>query len=137
MTIEIPSHVSERLATETIIWLTTSKADGMPLPNPVWFLWQGGEFLVLTIPGSVKLKNMSRNPLLALHLNSNSVDGSDVAVFHVQADVNCAPVSKAELDIYEAKYANEMATLGFTREMLETGYKMVRMKLIKFRTVVY
>jgi PPOX class probable F420-dependent enzyme len=137
MATEIPAHVGDRLATETIIWLTSSKADGMPLPNPVWFLWHGGEFLVLTIPGSVKLKNMSRNPLVSLNLNSTAVDGSDVAVFQVQADVNSAPVTKAELDIYEKKYAKEMVVLGFTREMLETGYQMVRMKLIKYRTVVY
>ena len=84
MTAEVPTHVNERLTTETVIWLTTSKADGMPLPNPVWFLWRGGEFLVLTIPGSVKLKNMSLNPLASLNLNSTSVDGSDVAVFHVE-----------------------------------------------------
>ena len=103
MTAEVPTHVNERLTTETVIWLTTSKADGMPLPNPVWFLWRGGEFLVLTIPGSVKLKNMSLNPLASLNLNSTSVDGSDVAVFHVEANVNGAPITKAELDAYEAK----------------------------------
>ena len=137
MSNEVPAQVKDRLATETIIWLTTAKADGMPLPNPVWFLWHGGEFLVLTIPGSVKLKNMSRNPLVSLNLNSTAVDGCDVAVFHVQANMNSAPITSAELDSYEKKYAKEMVVLGFTREMLETGYQPVRMKVIKYRTVVY
>jgi hypothetical protein len=51
MAIEIPSQVTERLAKEQIIWLTTT-ADGTPLPNPVWFLWDGKQFLVFTEPGS-------------------------------------------------------------------------------------
>jgi predicted pyridoxine 5'-phosphate oxidase superfamily flavin-nucleotide-binding protein len=46
--IEIPPQIAERLAKEQIIWLTTSKADGTPLPNPVWFLWNAEQFLVFT-----------------------------------------------------------------------------------------
>ena len=66
MAIEIPSHVADRLVTEQNIWLTTTRADGMPLPNTVWFLWRNGEFLVFTTPGSVKMKNLQRNPLVSL-----------------------------------------------------------------------
>ena len=33
MAIEIPSHVNERLATQQIIWLRTTKTDRTPLPN--------------------------------------------------------------------------------------------------------
>jgi len=133
MTVEIPSHVSERLATEQVIWLTTTKLDGTPLPNPVWFLWDGNQFLVFTEPDSVKMKNMTRNPHVALHLNSD-FDGGDVAIFQAEADVNGLPVSESELIGYVSKYEDGMQSMGITAEDLKSSYFLVRLTPIKFRT---
>src|SRR5882724_4677941 len=55
MTIEVlpdPSttfgkRVRDRLAKETVIWLTTVGADGTPQPNPVWFLWEGEDTILV------------------------------------------------------------------------------------------
>jgi len=135
MGIEIPSQVTERLAKEQVIWLTTTKADGTPLPNPVWFIWDGRQFLVFTEPGSVKMKNMVRSPHVALNLNSNA-DGGDVAIFQAEADLTRTTPSEAEFSAYVSKYEEGMREMGLTREILATGYHVVRLTPIKYRTVV-
>ena len=40
-------RVRGELETEQIVWLTTVRSDGTPRPSPVWFLWTGGDVLVL------------------------------------------------------------------------------------------
>ncbi|MGH9332508.1 MAG: pyridoxamine 5'-phosphate oxidase family protein, partial [Vicinamibacteria bacterium] len=87
MAIDITPRVAERLAKEQVIWLTTTKADGTPLPNPVWFFWDGRQFLIFTEPDSVKMGNMTRNPRVALNLNTD-FDGDEVAIFQAVAEVN-------------------------------------------------
>ena len=135
MSIDIPADVLQRLGTEQNIWLTTTRKDGLPLPNTVWFLWHKGEFLVWTIPDSVKMKNMRRNPLVALHFNTSSLDGSDIAIFHATADVNCAQQSIEEFEAYLAKYKDGLAYLGITKELLQDSYCVVRLIPTRFRTV--
>lgn len=134
MAIEIPGRVAERLVGEQVIWLTTTKADGTPLPNPVWFLWHGGQFLVFTEADSVKMKNMARSPRVSLNLNSDS-EGGDVAIFQAQAEVNGAPASEPEFAAYLSKYEVGMRRMGITPEALTTGYRLIRLAPIKFRTV--
>ena len=136
MSTDISQRVGIRLEGEQTIWLTTTRGDGMPLPNPVWFLWKPNEFLVLTMPESVKWKNMRRNPLVAFHFDSTSVDGSDVDIFHARAKLDGTPMSDAEFDAYLKKYAQGLQTLGLTADILKTSYKPVRFDLIKYRTVV-
>ena len=130
---EVPAQVAERLAKEQIIWLTTAKADGTPLPNPVWFLWNGGQFLVFTEAESVKMKNMSRNARVALNLNSDP-DGGDVAIFQAEAETNPAPINEEELNSYVSKYSEGMQRIGLTTEVLIANYHLIRLTPTKFRT---
>lgn len=132
MALEIPKQVAERLKAEQIIWLTTTKADGTPLPNPVWFHWNGEQFLVFTEDTSVKWKNIVKNSKVALNLNS-SQDGGEVAIFQAEAKLNGAPPSNDELDSYVLKYKEGMANLGLTRDSMKT-YALVRITPTKFRT---
>jgi PPOX class probable F420-dependent enzyme len=133
MGIEIPLQVTERLAKEQVIWLTTTKADGTPLPNPVWFLWDGGQFLIFTEPGSVKMKNMVRSPYVALNLNSDA-DGGDVAIFQAEADLTRTTASEAEFSAYVAKYEEGMRKIGLTQEVLVSGNHVVRLTPVRYRT---
>ena len=134
MSIEIPPDVAARLAREQIIWLTTTRTDGTPLPNPVWFLWSSGQFLIFTEPGSVKMRNMTRNPRVALNLNAD-FDGGDVAIFQAMAERNGPQVSEAEQRAYLAKYETGIQSIGLTPEKLLDLYRPVKIKPIKFRTV--
>ena len=40
-------RVRERLRVEQVIWLTTTQADGTPQPNPVWFVWEDPDTLIV------------------------------------------------------------------------------------------
>lgn len=134
MAIEIPGQVAKRLGAEQIIWLTTTKADGTPLPNPVWFFWTGEEFLVFTESKSVKWKNMASNTKVALNMNSDP-DGGDVAIFQAEASLNGPPPSKDELNSYAGKYREAMASIGLTMDTLKS-YSLVRITPTKYRTAL-
>ncbi len=134
MSAEIKPEVAERLASEQIIWLTTVKADGTPLPNPVWFFWDSLRFLIFTEPGSVKMRNMTRNPRVSLNLNSD-FDGDQVAIFQALAEVNGAPLTDAERTAYLSKYEEGIESIGMTPETLVSAYRPVRLAPVKFRTV--
>ena len=74
------ARIATRLSDERIIWLVTTSADGMPQPNPVWFLWEGDSFLIYSLPDAARIANIRRNSHVALHFNSDS-DGNDIIVF--------------------------------------------------------
>src|SRR5690606_41663342 len=68
---EFGQRVERRLREERIIWLTTVRRDGQPVPVPVWFLWDGGsELLMYSRPNTPKLRNIARNPRGRLTSNS-------------------------------------------------------------------
>ncbi len=46
--------------------LVTLRASGTPHVAPVWFLWDEGRALVMADAGAVKVRNISRNPAVAL-----------------------------------------------------------------------
>jgi len=46
--------------------LATVRADGSPHVAPIWFRFEGGEFLILTERGSQKHKNVERDPRVLL-----------------------------------------------------------------------
>ena len=56
------AHVEQRLREEPTIWFTTVRADGRPHTVPVWFLWDGETFLIFSKPGTLKIRNVQRNP---------------------------------------------------------------------------
>ncbi len=76
---KVPPEVEKRLREEQVIWLTTVRTDGMPLPTPVSFLWDGETVLIYTTPNSLKLHNIAGNPHAALNLNCDEW-GRDVVV---------------------------------------------------------
>jgi len=48
--------------------LATIMPDGSPQVTPVWFFYADGKFVVNTVRGHVKDRNMKRNPLVALSI---------------------------------------------------------------------
>jgi PPOX class probable F420-dependent enzyme len=133
LAMEIPLQVADRLEKEQVIWLTTTKADGTPLPNLVWFYWTGAQFLVFTESKSVKWKNMAGNPKVSLNLNSDP-DGGDVAIFQAEAGLTGPPPSKEEVESYAMKYREGMLNVGLTTESLKADYSLVRITPMKYRT---
>ena len=83
-------------------WIATTRRDGRPHAMPVWGLWLDGAVMFSTGRGSVKHRNIERNPEIVVHLES----GDDAVIVEGRVKV----VSDAALlgrfvELYEQKYA--------------------------------
>lgn len=121
MTIEINEKVGQRLRDEQIIWLTTVRADGTPLPTPVWFLWDGASFLIVTQANSLKLRNIAQNSKVALNFHTDPYGGS-VVVFAGEAYVEANPVPADQMQAYLTKYAEGIKLIGMTPESMMQSF---------------
>ncbi len=111
---KIPPEVEKRLREEQVIWLTTVRADGTPLPTPVGFLWDGETVLMYTTPDSLKLRNIAGNPHAALNLNSAAWGGEVVVLIgRICEDRSTPPVIRnmAWLEKYQTAISNFHMTL--------------------------
>jgi len=127
------SRVADRLRDEQLVWLTTTAADGTPQPNPVWFLWDGEKVLIFSQPNQAKLRNIQRNPRIALNFNSND-QGGGIAVITGTAEIDPGGPTDAERTGYQAKYAEGIKSIGLTPEsMLQTYSVLIRVNPEKLR----
>jgi PPOX class probable F420-dependent enzyme len=79
-------RVRRRLTDDTAIWLTTVGRDGTPQPNPVGFLWEGGDsLLIYSQTEARRLANIRRQPLVSLNFDSNG--GDDIVVLTGTAEI--------------------------------------------------
>ncbi len=97
-------RVRRRLTDEMTIWLTTVGRDGTPQPNPVGFLWDGGDsLLTYTQTGARRLANIRRQPLVSLNFDSNG--GDDIVVLtgtaEILDDYPAVPDNPAWLEKYD------------------------------------
>jgi PPOX class probable F420-dependent enzyme len=115
--------VTKRLAQDAIIWLTTVSPSGTAQPNPVWFQWAAGEFLIFTQPGTPKLRNIAANARVSLNFNTTAT-GGDVVVLTGTARVDTDSASTAELDAFVEKYTEGLVDIGMTREQFFADYSV-------------
>ena len=108
---EFGARVARRLREERVIWLVTVRADGTPQPTPVWFLWDNETFLIYSRPKQQKLKNIARNPRVALHFDGDG-QGGDIVVFSVEARIQQHPPSAQAAPAYIEKYQKGLQRLG-------------------------
>ncbi len=116
---EIPQLLLDRLQNEQIIWLTTLREDGMPLPTPVWFHWDGETVLISTQHQALKSRNIRRHPKVALNFNTDAGGGSVAVIQGEAVVVDQAEVSEARLAAYLDKYREGMKYMNMT----EDGFK--------------
>jgi PPOX class probable F420-dependent enzyme len=114
-TTEAGGRAERRLREEAV------RADGQPQSVPVWFLWDGGSFLIYSQPNRQKLRNIERNPRVGLHLNSNARGGDVTRVEGVAGIVEDAPPA-TEVPEYVAKYRESIARIGFDEEGFARAY---------------
>lgn len=130
---EFGLRVARRLREERIIWIVTLRADLTPQPSPVWFYWDGDSLLIYSQPGKEKLRNILRNPRVALHFDGDG-RGGDIVVFTGDAhlDKDAPPADKVEE--YRNKYADGFARINTTAEGFAGKYSVaIRIKLSKLR----
>ncbi len=88
----------ERLEAARNYWIGTTREDGAPHAAPVWGLWFEDAVLFGTAQGSVKGRNLARDPRVTVHLES----GDEVVIVEGQAEP--VGVDERVADAYEAKY---------------------------------
>ena len=123
----------QRLRQEPVIWLTTVRADGQPQSSPVWFYWNGGDLLVLSQPGAGKVRNVTAQPLVALHLADD--EGSDVVTIEARAELG-TDLTDADAESYLDKYATRIESIGLTPESMRASYSVV-LRLHPTRVRIY
>ena len=111
-TSEAGVRAEERPRSEKIAWLATVRPDGQPQSVPVWFLWDGKDFLVYSRPGARKLRNIEANPEINLNLNSNA-GGGDVVRAECVAEVLADAPPAVEVGPHLEKYREGIARIGF------------------------
>ncbi|WP_330233080.1 TIGR03667 family PPOX class F420-dependent oxidoreductase [Nocardia sp. NBC_00508] len=121
---EFGARVAERLHRESVLWLTTVGPTGTPQPNPVWFQWRDGEFLIFSKPGQPKVRNILGNPRVALNLNS-TVTGGDVVVLTGTARVDEQRPDAAEMAAFTTKYTDGLHSIDMTDEQFYAEYSVV------------
>lgn len=123
-TTEFGARVQRRLREEQIVWLTTVRGDGLPQPSPVWFLWHGETALIYSRPATPKLRNIARNPQVALHFDGNG-QGGDIVVLDAEARVTADAPAADEIAAYVEKYRAGMARLGMPPDRFAEAYSAV------------
>ncbi|HBY92678.1 MAG: TIGR03667 family PPOX class F420-dependent oxidoreductase [Ardenticatenaceae bacterium] len=120
---EFGSRVARRLEEEQVIWFTTVRADLTPQPTPVWFLWDGETFLIFSRPQAQKLRNIERNPKVALNLDSDGL-GGNIVVLWGEASIDVNGPSANEIAAYGQKYQAGFARIGVSREDFTKSYSV-------------
>jgi PPOX class probable F420-dependent enzyme len=95
--------VSERLERSRSYWICTVRADGRPHAMPVWGVCLDDTVYFGTDPGSVKARNLARDPRVAVHLES----GDECVVLEGVAEPFVSPeqaLFERVADAYETKY---------------------------------
>jgi PPOX class probable F420-dependent enzyme len=118
-----PKHAraEERLRAELIVWLTTVGPDGQPQSTPVWFHWDGQDFLIYSRADAAKLRNVSVNPKVSLHLEGNRVGGDNV-IFEGTAAVQAGDPPADQVPEYMDKYRQRIEQYGWTPESFANDY---------------
>ena len=121
-----PAHeaAATRLKEETIIWLTTVNPKGQPQTSPVWFLWDGEEFLIYGSKTGPKTPNIKANPRVSLNLDGNGEGGGVVSIEGTARIDEAGPVP-AQVGDFVAKYGARIESYGWSLDSLAQDYPHV------------
>jgi PPOX class probable F420-dependent enzyme len=95
---------AERVEEARNVWLATVRPDGRPHLVPIWYVVDEGRWYLCTNPGSVKARNLSQNPRVALALE----DGTNPYI--VEGEARLVSPSTTIVDKFKAKYDWDITT---------------------------
>ncbi len=121
MAVEVGPELERRFHEDKIAWLTTVRSDGVPQPTPVWFLWQGGRFLIYSQPEAKKIRNIANNSRVAINLNSD-LWGNRIVVVSGAASVEANATPANETPAYLEKYREGILQIKMTPESMAKEY---------------
>ncbi|HSM01354.1 MAG TPA: pyridoxamine 5'-phosphate oxidase family protein [Acidimicrobiia bacterium] len=127
-----PPKASALLEDAAVVWLTTVDPSGQPQASPVWFVIDEGEFLVYSLEGTPRTRNLIVNPLVSLNLDSN--EGGDVVIAEGVARVVDGPPSTRH-PAYQDKYLRRIERMGYTAAEFASAYPVpIRIEPVRWRS---
>jgi len=118
---QFPAGVEERIRTESIMWMTSVRPSGQPQPSPIWFWWDGAEFLMFSKDKTARLTNIAANPRVSLNLDGNGRGGAIVIVEGVARIDRSLPPARSVPE-YVAKYQEYIDSYGWTAQGFSVDY---------------
>lgn len=76
----IPEAFSDILASTALAHVATIGPHGEPQSTPVWFIWDGSRVLISQVEGQQKLKNLRREPRVALSMVDPANPGRNLEI---------------------------------------------------------
>ena len=119
-TTEAGARTAQRLEDDRIGWLTTVRSDGTPQTSPIWFWWDGEEFLIYSLE-SARARNIEHQGRVSLNLDGNGM-GGDIVVVEGTATIDRSLPSAADHAEYLEKYKPVMDGYGWTPEWFAERY---------------
>ena len=134
LTTKLGLRAKERLASETVIWLTTVDTHGTPQPRPVWFVWDEDAIVIYSQAKAKKLQHIRQNPNVSLHFDSGA-HGEDIQVFLGTAEIVENPIPANQNTAYIDKYRRGIHGLGYTEQVFAKEYAVeIRMTPTRLRS---
>ncbi|MDX3003448.1 pyridoxamine 5'-phosphate oxidase family protein [Kribbella solani] len=126
---EAADRAEWRLRDGSIVWLASVSPGGQPQVSPVGYVWDGMTILIVSRPDTPKIRNLSKNPRVALHLDLDAEGG--VLTIEGRAEVTHAPpggaaqLTEAETAAYLAKHLESMTWAELTPAEFFADYSSV------------
>jgi PPOX class probable F420-dependent enzyme len=116
------SHVEARLHGNLMAWLTTVRPDGQPVSVPVWFLLRDDEtILVYSQPNKLKLRNVQKNPRVALGLDVTDLGRDIIRLDGTARQVEDIPPPDQNRQ-YIVKYTERIGAMFGTAEKFAASF---------------
>lgn len=130
---ELGAQVARHLRDDKVAWLTTVTPGGEPLPSPVWFLWDGGDgVLVFSLPDTPRTRNIAANPRVSLNFAGDG-EGGDIVILSGRATIEPSG-SADQVAAYVRKYQWGFDRLRVTPAQFAARYSVpIRITLTKVR----
>jgi PPOX class probable F420-dependent enzyme len=123
MAATITPEIESKLEKAVVIWFTTVRADGMPQPTPVWFVWQDGSFILYSKPTAQKVHNLEANSKVAVNLDDTH-DGDTYTVFMGEARIDRTIPAPSQLPAYIEKYRQGIRDINMTPESFDHDFSV-------------
>ncbi|MQA78085.1 MAG: TIGR03667 family PPOX class F420-dependent oxidoreductase [Streptosporangiales bacterium] len=127
-------RVLRRLREERVIWIITIDKDGTPQPNPVGFLLQDdNSILIYNDAKANRIKHVIDRPRVALHFDGDGA-GGDIVVFTGTASPATDVPPAHENPVHIAKYGDEAARVfGSVEKFSERFPTPLRIEITRTR----
>jgi PPOX class probable F420-dependent enzyme len=131
---EFGARVARHLREDTVVWLTTVAPSGAPVPSPVWFLWNGSDFVrVFSLAEASRLRNIEANPRVSLNFAGDG-RGGDIVVLSGRAAIERDAEPANRVEAYVQKYGWGFDRLRMSPEQFAQRYSVpVGIRLTRVR----